>query len=297
MSETNTLTPRQPSSARGLDPIIAPPYRYTFACRGEEEDDHGSDDELRQAYRMLRAEEAAAKAKSTGMAAGEAAMAEESSPAPTAESGESRPAPGLEPPTALGFEPMGALLEADDGSTFVPVYPRASTTSSGPPLSRSARQSVELARPASQQPSFAMSQPGAGGQGYETQLASRKLGSRASFTAASSKQHVAPSMDEGSAEVEASRRHSLDQAAVAPRNYSLPQHLADRKNNTQYDMRESSDGFESVLEDAYAQTRACLPPSVSMPVMAPSTAARHDHGPSNNGTESAQAKKKKWWKP
>ncbi|SPO24263.1 related to GTPase activating protein [Ustilago trichophora] len=264
---------RRPSQTM-TDGNVMPAYtstanRYTFTPRKDEEDDHGSDDELRQAYRMLRAEEASATMPS-GMATAETVRVEEP------EANESLP--------ALGLEPMGALLEAEDGSTFMPVYPQggsASAGSAGPPLSRSARQSVELGRP---------------GPGYDAQLASRKLGSRASFTAASSnnKQHsVATSANDRSNKLDTSRRHSLDRPV--PRNYSLPQPLADRKSSTQYDhemMRESSDGFESVLEDAYAQTRATLPPSASMPTVAAST-ARYANATSGSG----EAKRKKWWKP
>ncbi|KAJ1025847.1 hypothetical protein NDA16_002473 [Ustilago loliicola] len=74
---------------------------------------------------------------------------------------------------------------------------------------------------------------------------------------------------------------------------------AGRKSSVQHDMRESSDGFESVMEDAYAQTRASLPPSASMSVVtssAAASAARYSNN-GNNSTESAQGKKKKWWKP
>ncbi|SPO23935.1 related to GTPase activating protein [Ustilago trichophora] len=268
---------RRPSQTM-TDSHIMPAYtntanRYTFTPRKDEEDDHGSDDELRQAYRMLRAEEASASMPS-GMATAEMARVEEP------EADESQP--------ALGLAPMGALMEAEDGSTFMPVYPQrgsASAGSVGPPLSRSARQSVELGRP---------------GPGYDAQLASRKLGSRASFTAASSNNKqpgAATATIERSNELDASRRHSSDRPV--PRNYSLPQPLADRKNSTQHDheMRESSDGFESVWEDAYAQTRATLPPSASMPTVA-ATTARYGNGTSGNAAGgSGEAKKKKWWKP
>ncbi|SYW76279.1 related to GTPase activating protein [Ustilago bromivora] len=319
MSESNTMTPRQPSPARPLAPTSAAssPYRHTFSLpRGE--DDHGSDDELRQAYRMLRAEEEAAVASRSrsqsiavpsGVPIGDLSATEE--PASFAvDDAETRP--------ALGLEPMGALLEADDGSTFEPVYPQrgfASPKASSLPLSRSARQSVEFAGSGGQSSMLAMSPAtatrhisqlnntgdAAGGQSYDAQSEARGQGPRASFTAASSTRRQGGTLPSNgrSSEIEFNRRHSSDQQPV-PRNYSFPHSPAGRKSSIQHEIQESSDGFGSIMEDAYAQTRASLPPLASMPVVpssAAASAAKYSNG-GNNSIESAQgSKKKKWWKP
>lgn len=278
MSESNAPTPRQRTSIQALAPMplgALSHQRPTFGSSRDEEDEHGSDDELRQAYRMLRAEEAAtakaAPARESALPSGAAVGSD------AGNVGAAMVPDASSTSAALGLEPMGALLEADDGSTFEAVYPQrgfASPTGNGPPLSRSARQSVELSRPAS-----------------------RRLSARASFTAGAGK---APEAGLGglptrAGESDSSRRHSTDQPSL-PRNYSLPQPPGDRRISAKDELRDSPDGFGTVVEDAYAQTRAALPPSASMPVVGASEARRGSVG-GGADADSAQAKKKKWWKP
>jgi hypothetical protein len=278
MSESNAPTPRQRTSIQALAPMslgALSQQRPTFGSSRDEEDEHGSDDELRQAYRMLRAEEAAT-AKS-------APARESALPSSTALGSDAGNAGIVTAPdasstsAALGLEPMGALLEADDGSTFEAVYPQrgfASPTGNGPPLSRSARQSVELSQPAS-----------------------RRLSARASFTAGAGKAPEAglAGVPMRAGESDSSRRHSTDQPSL-PRNYSLPQPPSDRRASTKDELGDSPDGFGTVMEDAYAQTRAALPPSASMPLVGASE-ARRGSASGMADADLGQIKKKKWWKP
>ncbi|SJX65099.1 related to GTPase activating protein [Sporisorium reilianum f. sp. reilianum] len=213
---TRAMTAQQ----RAVTAATASPYRPTFMRRrDEEEDNHGSDEELREAYRLLRAEEEA------GLAASRIAMPSGLTtvePTPIGEPLPVSPVRGGAAPSGLGLEPTGAptLLEAEDGSTFEPVFAVRATAS------------VESPPP----PSAA--------------------------------------------------------AATTPRNYSLPRASVDRRNSLHRDMRESSDGFELAMEDAYAQTRASLPPSASMPVVS----QRNEAGHATDSGVGAE-KKKKWWKP
>ncbi len=342
MSETNTMTPRQPPSTRALasTPASASPHRHKFAIRGDEDDDHGSDDELRQAYRALRAEEEAAVQKVTvpsGLTATgpEASMAEQQSRPSTADTSE------LTPSQALGLETMGGLLEGEQGSVFEPnIFPPspgfASSFNTAPPLSRSARQSVELGHQGSRRSSSAMPLASSTAQRMpvsveeastaseykpEAILAQRRLGTRASFTVAPKAQlgGLTPGNYAIEDEAQSNRRHSSDHPS-APRNYSLPHASPGRNSINQHEghreRRERSDGFETTMECAYAQTRASLPPSASMPMgmssfAAPSgPAARYGNTHSNStrglaadisqeqgqGQAQGAAKKKKWWK-
>lgn len=314
LGRSHSTTPRQPISARAHPTsAVSSPYRHTLASHGDEEDEHGSDNELRQAYMLLRAEEQATQtsAQTVKVASGMAAI-----DLATAEGPPSFGANGQETqPSESGPHTSAATLEAEDGSTFESVYPQRVFTSpaaTGPPLSRSARQSIELARPAGQQSMMVISptpfsqdnhQAVESGtpaiQDHGEQVASRSLGSRASFIVAPNARSVATvSAEESSNDAAMNRRHSSDHP-IAPRNYSLPQPPAGRKSSTQYDMRESSDGFGPMMEDAYAQTRASLPPSASMPVTmsgAAASSARYGQGVSS-AVEAGQGKKKKWWKP
>ncbi|SNX86380.1 related to GTPase activating protein [Melanopsichium pennsylvanicum] len=296
MREAITMTHRHSVSARATDLLSATSSRHPFVRQGEE-DEHGSDDELRQAYRMLQAEEAAAAATISTAAADVSELPGArhfGSAEIVTDTDEQAP--------AVAIKPMVALLEAD-GSSFVPVYPqRSPATTLGPPLSRSVRQSLDLATPTSQQPSFTMSSTATTRRipkvvdeaDSEARMSAHRLGSRAPFTTVSGK-HCPPaiSANESRNDIKANRRHSSDHLR-APRNYSLPKPLADRKNSTQYEMRESSDGFESVMEDAHAQTRASLPPSASMPTVTMGMA--RNGNAAGHKAESGQ-KKKKWWKP
>ena len=208
------------------------PYRPSFTRLGDDSDGHGSDEELREAYRKLRAEEESQQSASrismpSGLATGEATAAAESSC--TAVGG------NASPPDS-NAQATNTLLEADDGSMFVSVQPRRTMAAAGP------------------------------------------------------------------ASV---RRLSTHQTAL-PRNYSMPRSSVEHRSSAHRDRYESSDGFESAIEDAYAQTRASLPPSVSMPVVTASSAAAvaaaaqaqlGDQTGNSLGDDSGAVKKKKWWKP
>ncbi|CDU25041.1 related to GTPase activating protein [Sporisorium scitamineum] len=205
---TGTMTAQQPVFVAATSP-----YRPTFTKHRDEEDEHGSDEELREAYRLLRAEEEAGLAASRvampcGMASAVAAAGVGELPL--------SPVRGNATQTGLGLEPTGTptRLEAEDGSTFEPVYP--------------------------------------------------------------------------------ARAPASEESAAVPRNYSMPRASVDRRNSLHRKLRESSDGFESAMEDAYAQTRASLPPSASMPIVTASSAAGYGNE-AGNGTE--MGAEKKWWKP
>ncbi|KAJ9474458.1 Inhibitory regulator protein BUD2/CLA2 [Pseudozyma hubeiensis] len=303
-------------------------HRSAFARLRNDEDEHGSDDELRQAYRTLRAEE-------EGVALG-ASRSEGHTGNATAETATTGKQRALSP---LASDAMGsgrnlqttvALLEADDGSTFVPVHPVRTARpdiGSESPLLRDADQGGEQARPHARQAKpiapHAAAAPSTVPATAGVSLAASDVVSAAEPKPASSLP-IAPldlpesctsdrsearnglSVDkEAAGEADTNRRHSLGQTLAVARNYSLPRPAADRKGlpSHEHQDRESSDGFESAIEDAYAQTRASLPPSASMPVFRgqSSSSAGGSAGMARFGDDAsvdiAAAKKKKWWKP
>uniref|UniRef100_V5EUT3 Ras-GAP domain-containing protein n=2 Tax=Kalmanozyma brasiliensis (strain GHG001) TaxID=1365824 RepID=V5EUT3_KALBG len=247
-SNVQHVTAQSLGTSGTFDVATPSSYRTRSSRLIEDEDDHGSDVELREAYRKLRAEEEAGVSTSQRVAApGLPAISTTEGPLPrSAAAGNGKAQPSRTP------EALDALMEAEDGSTFEPVYaPRTLP---------------------------------------------RTVGSRASFSGKLIPVRR-PALDRPSAP-EPNRRHSSEEPE-APRNFSLPRPSADRNSAAIREREESSDGFEMAIEDAYAQTRATLPPSASMPVnmtgLAPVGDGRYGKE-FGSGTDGA-GKKKKWWKP
>ena len=305
-------------------------YRVTHVRHGDVEDDHGSDDELRQAYRLLRADEEAAAlaASQISVAFGRVAMDEVTKAADTSVS----PALGDAAESELGLQTVGTLMETDDGSAFEAVHSLRTMASGASPesaVSRRSEQSAKAVRVAALQsgPTWsptparklgqatqrAAAASAAAGSNQASSLAAMVRGARGSLTSGPSKQPVRSKTDEHADEadeadeVETCPRQSSDQTASnVARNYSLPRSAVGRKKaNDGQHARESSDGFESAIEDAYAQTRASMPPSTSMSVcIAPSTVSAalatrvgNDDTQATGAAAHVHAKKKKWWKP